>query len=326
MAVGTVFAGAATGHKCARARYQYTDGRQTTSTRAGAHVRTARTGIAAATVLLVLSGCASAEDVAASDDPSADSSSEPTDEPTDDPTEEVEPEKPSTPTPDVGDCHRLESNQVTSGVVQSGNSTVQCGKPHNTQTFSVTNAKGATRKALKQGDLNKVHSQTEDTCRKKLGSWVGGGKARLARTGYGVIIGTAPAEDVALGATWVRCDVVLYDISGSPVKLPKKTRGSLKKQTSDVDYCVKGTFKASGTNVVLCSKPHNFRSVGVVKFGGPSASFPGTKKVQRTMRKRCFVQTRKFLGKNRYTAWTLVTKETWSAGDRFGECYAKTKK
>ena len=288
-------------------------------------MRTARTGIATAIALLVLGGCASAEDIAASDDPSGEPSSEPTDEPTDD-EEETEDPKPSTPAPNVGDCHKLPAGQITNGVVETTKSPVKCGKPHNTQTFYVTKTKGPVRKALESGDTTTVRNKMSDTCRKKLQSWVGGGKARMARTGYDVIIGTPPADDVQLGATWARCDVVLFGVGSGPARLPKSTRNSLKKQTSDADYCVRGKFDPSGTNVVLCSKPHNFRSVGVVKFGGPSAKYPGKKKVQRTMRQRCFVQTRKFLGQNRYTGWTYPTKRTWSNGDRFGECYAKTKK
>ncbi|MDN5854512.1 MAG: septum formation family protein [Actinomycetia bacterium] len=291
-------------------------------------MRTARTVIAAASTLLVLGGCASAEDIAASDD-STDSTSETTDEPaddsTDEPTEE-ETEKPSTPVPNIGDCHKLSATAIAGGAVDAAEPAINCGKAHNAQTFYVTNPKGAVRQALEQGDLQKVYTKMVDRCSKQLRSWVSGDAARLARTGYGVIVGTAPAEDVALGATWVRCDVVLYDAKGSPVRLPKDTRGSLKKQTSDVDWCIKGKPKAKNTNIVLCREPHDLRSVGVVKLGKESDEYPGRKKVMKTMRPKCFAQTREFLGENLYTGWTVPVAANWSDGDRFGECYAKTKK
>ncbi|UPK73665.1 septum formation family protein [Nocardioidaceae bacterium SCSIO 66511] len=291
-------------------------------------MRTARTGLIVAAALLALGGCASAEDLAASG--ASDSTSEATDEPTDEPTDTEEPtdeptEEPTAPTPTAGDCRMIANSELSRGVVTSAKS-AKCGKKHNAQTFYVTNAKGATKQALTKGDLTKVYKQTESTCDKQLQSWTGGNAARLARTGYQTIVGAPTAEDVVAGASWVRCDVILYQPSGSTVDLPKDTRGSLKKQTSDADYCVKGRFKPSGTNVVLCNKPHDFRSVGVVKFGDPSDSYPGRKKVQGGMRKPCLRQSRKFLGKNRYTGWTFPTAQTWKGGDRFGECYAKTKK
>ena len=294
-------------------------------------MRTARTVIAAAAALLVLGGCASAEDIAASDqsdDSTSDTTDESTDEPTDDSSDEdeEEQEKPSTPVPNVGDCHKLGASAIDRGAVNSGKPALKCGKPHNAQTFHVTNTKGAVRKALERGDLRKVHNKMIGTCDNQLRSWVGGNKARLARTGYDTIIGTAPASDVALGATWVRCDVILHDVNGKPVRLPKKTRGSLKKQTSDVDWCIKGKPKATGTNIVLCREPHNLRSVGVVRLGKESDKYPGRKKVMKAMRPKCFAQTRKFLGANKYTGWTVPVPSTWSAGDRYGECYAKTKK
>lgn len=295
-------------------------------------MRTARTVIVAASALLVLSGCASAEDIAASDE-SADSTSATSDDSSDDSSddgsdgESEEEEKPSTPVPNIGDCRKLPAGAITRGVVDTATPSIKCGKSHNTQTFHVTNTKGAVRKALQQGNLQKVHSQMADTCTNQLRSWVGGDVARLARTGYDVIVGTAPSEDVELGATWVRCDVVLYDPkTNKPTKLPKQTKGSLKKQTSNVDWCIRGKPKPSGTNVVLCREPHNLRAIGVVRLGGKSAKYPGRNKVMKAMRPKCFAQTRKFLGKNRYTAWTVPVPGTWSNGDRFGECYAKTKK
>lgn len=292
-------------------------------------MRTARTGLIVAAALLALGGCASAEDLA-SGAASDDSTSESTDEPTDDsPSDEetTEAEEPSTPTPSVGDCQQVLASQISSGIAQgAGKSTVGCRKSHNAQTFYVTDTKGATRKALKSGDLTTVHGKTVETCQKELESWVGGNEARLARTGYDVIVGAPPASDVQLGATWVRCDVVLYAPNGTVADLPADTRGSLKSETSDVDFCVRGKFKPSGTNVVLCDKPHDYRSVGVVKFGEPSDSYPGRSQVEGGMRQPCLRQSRRYLGRNEYTGWTFPTASTWKNGDRYGECYAKTKK
>ncbi|UYM05736.1 septum formation family protein [Solicola gregarius] len=286
-------------------------------------MRNARTSLIVAAALLALSGCASAEDLAsagATDDPTTEATDEPTDEPTEEQTEE-----PSTPTPSAGDCRKIDSTEISRGAVGAGKS-VGCRQPHNAQTFYVADAKGKTAKALTGGDLTKVYKQTEPMCEKQIQAWTGGNAARLARTGYDIVIGTPPAADVPLGAMWVRCDVILYDPDGSVVGLPNDTRGSLDKATSDVDFCVRGSFKPSGTNVVLCDKPHDFRSVGVVNFGKSSDSYPGRSQVEGGMRKPCLRQSRKYLGKNLYTGWTFPTASTWKNGDRYGECYAKTKK
>lgn len=295
--------------------------------RAGAPVHIARTGLAVAATLLTLGGCASAEDVAAPDQDET-SSSTTTDEPTDEPTDDKpdEPERPSTPVPEIGDCRRLDGDIVVSGYTDSAVSPVDCGQSHNTQTVYVTSASGAVQKALERGDSNEIFELMLPRCRAKLASWTGGDLERLSRTTFGVVVGVPPAEDVKLGADWVRCDASLNGADGQPVALPEQTQGTLRAENGDYDLCVRGDFTRRGTTVVPCARAHDYRAVAAVRLGNPASSYPGEGKVRQVLKRRCPAEATDYLGSSARYGYTYPTAPQWATSTGYGTCYAMTKK
>lgn len=285
----------------------------------------ARTGLAVAAALLILSSCASAEDVAAPDH--EDSGSSTTEEPSEDPSETPEKEKkPTTPVPEVGDCRKLGGDVVSSGYTDAASSPLACSKSHNTQTVFVTTAKGKTKKALKRGDSNGVYEAMLPVCQKQLSAWSGASKSRLERTGLDVVVGAPPAVDVKRGATWLRCDLALFHPDGHSVQIPADTKDIAASDTSDADWCVRGEFSARGTTYILCDRPHDYRIAGVVELGNPSGNYPGEKSINNTLRQRCVPIVNRYLGGSRRYGWQYPLRNQWKTSDGLGRCYAKTSK
>jgi len=290
---------------------------------------------ALAAVVLTASACADAADLAggpasptvapetsATATESSPSTPEPTPTATETATATPEPQ-PEEPIPAVGDCSRLPLGEAVLGVSLRPSPRVPCSKGHNAQTYFVGRIDRDTRAAVRTGDRTRVYQQAADRCRRQLLSWTGGEGADLALSQLAMVVGVPTISDLAAGADWLRCDLVVWRTQRSLQPLPRNTRNILATPRADrYDICAKGDIANADT--VLCSLPHRWRGASAVRLGSKQEAFPGGNIVSARMRSVCETRVRSYLGTTSAFnyGWIRPTKASWNLGDRYGVCFA----
>ena len=135
------------------------------------------------------------------------------------------------------------------------------------------------------------------------------------RSAYDFVFFQPTADEIAVGATWIRCDLILRH-AGALGDLPTDQKPALSglPLSNKVARCLKGTNHLTTT----CSSSHSYRATG--SFSVRSASFPGRKALIRAGRAKCpsRVNSRSFL-------FTWKPKLVWNLiHDRTVVCYTKT--
>lgn len=289
--------------------------------------------VASAALLLAVGACGSAQDLASdsSDDPtSTPSTTVPTTPPTTDPTT-----APTTPaptpaaaTPKAGQCTAVDLYSLVTRVVRTPTRAVSCGASHTGQTYAVRSLSSAQRRAVTSGSTSAILTATRGYCESALTSWLRTDTSKLKRSQFDFVVGVPSSTDLAAGAKWLRCDLFVRNGLTKAVALPASTRAALKgSKGGRFLSCVKGNIStASGT--VPCSSKHQWKGVSSIKLGSASKSFPGSGRVRSVMKSRCSGDVRSYLntrGGFRY-GYIVPTKTTWSRGDRYGVCFANTRK
>ncbi|MEQ6899906.1 septum formation family protein [Nocardioides sp. YIM 152588] len=121
-----------------------------------------------------------------------------------------------------------------------------------------------------------------------------------------------PTEDeIAHGARWVRCDLVLQAGNDRLQDLPARSP-ALKRITKAERACIKvandGSWWETG-----CTKKHQFKATHNHQL--PQGKYPSSKKFQRLGSKHC-------RGTKKYWWWVGSYRSEWRAGNRVIQCYA----
>lgn len=145
--------------------------------------------------------------------------------------------------------------------------------------------------------------------REVLGTSMTGMRLTAYTVGY---FGPTP-EQLAAGARWLRCDLVLGDAS-APQPLPARLEVGRRAPTS-VSRCLAGRDH----HLTVCSSTHTYRATAALKVR--TERFPSEKAWQRLGTQRCrgAVSTRVF-------RFGWPSKVAWKAGDHTLLCYSKTRR
>ncbi len=118
------------------------------------------------------------------------------------------------------------------------------------------------------------------------------------------------------GASWVRCDVILYaawelkplPTDGGPELGPLPLEEGIAR-------CAKS--KVDDYLVTTCDRPHRFRAVRALKY--PDETYPGARRIERWTLRKCDEKLGPRLG-----YYHPPSRRGWDAGLRYSICYKTT--
>ena len=209
--------------------------------------------------------------------------------------------------PAVGDCHLL-----TAGDVSEESDTkpkVECGTTHTSLTIAVL-----TMPEDFAWSDDAVYKKIGVPCTKALDTALGRSARERAMSAYGVTYFIPTAEERGRGASWVRCDALLWGRT-SLRPIPDASPLLETPMTDRVKRCLTGR----PYNVTVCAQRHSFRATGVaaMKF----KTYPGKRKVQRLADAKCPSRVT-----SSYWRYTYPGPTSWKAGLRLLVCYTKTRR
>ena len=135
------------------------------------------------------------------------------------------------------------------------------------------------------------------------------------RSAYDFVFFQPTADEIAAGATWIRCDLVLRHGSALAA-LPTDRTPALSGLPlgNKVARCLKGTNHLTTT----CTSKHSYRATG--SFSVRSTSFPGRRALVRAGRAKCPSRVN-----SRFFLFNWKPKLVWNlVHDRTVVCYTKT--
>jgi hypothetical protein len=213
--------------------------------------------------------------------------------------------------PVVGECRNL---TVTQAAARTDTSTpIGCRKAHDDRVIAVPNLPdGVVWTDLSDTQIGK---QGIKACMPALRKALGQTDKVRDRSAYDFIFFQPTADQIAAGARWLRCDIVL--VHGSTLAdLPTDKEPALSglPLSDKVARCLKGTNHLRTT----CVSKHNYRATG--SFIVASRRFPGRKALIRAGRAKCpsRVNSREYL-------FSWQPKLTWNlVHDQTVVCFTKT--
>jgi hypothetical protein len=208
--------------------------------------------------------------------------------------------------PPVGQCSDLSAEELAAA--SHVEAPVDCAGVHTSVTIAVVpmpdeltyESRGLERFAL-------------ESCfpaqREVLGTSTTGMRLTAYNVGY---FGPTP-EQQALGARWLRCDLVLGDAS-APQPLPARLEVG-KRAAASVSRCLAGR----DFHLTVCSSTHTYRATAALKV--KARKFPSEKAWQRLGTQRCRAAV-----SSRVYRFGWPSKVAWKAGDHTLLCYSKTRR
>jgi len=210
--------------------------------------------------------------------------------------------------PVVGSCYRLTGPEIWAD--SHSDPPVDCGVTHNALTVAVVTLPAETD----WDDEEYLWKKVGPPCYRALDATLGRTARARAMSAYGLVWFQPTSQERADGASWVRCDAVLWEgRSGAPI--PDASPLLEQPLTNQVARCLAG----NRFYVVRCAQQHTFRATGVarVRF----ASYPGDRAALRYARRQC--PSRVASVRWRYS---YPSKTAWKVGHRLLVCYTKTRR
>ncbi|MDQ3306945.1 MAG: septum formation family protein [Actinomycetota bacterium] len=296
-------------------------------------------GSLAAVSTLVLTSCASAQDVAdtssertapvETSEPTTSTTSTSTTPPTstsapttsEPPTTEPTTSAPTTTTepqlaglPKVGNCYDTTKAQFRNQ--RDGSFPVACSGRHTAETFAVFSVSSFPA----PNDINKVWRD----CQPRFQRYVGA-PATLSKLDLTLIL---PSDDqVAAGQDWIRCDAIQKEHYNALVGAPRT--GSLQASlTSGVPRefrgCVKHWPKVDqAVTFTSCDERHQAQLIPEsLFFGPPDAPFPGVETTQRKSKQFCEDVFQTYVPETLNYYYYYPTADSWRSGSHNSTCWA----
>ena len=225
--------------------------------------------------------------------------------------------------PVLGACRQLRPGDVE----QPSNdaATVDCAKPHTSETYAVGQLPGTFDDADYDDDA--LGAWAYRTCSKAFMDFLGADESLVMRTvvSWAWFRPSQAAWDA--GARWYRCDVVGGgEQSKEYVDLPRTAKGLLLGRPDDRwMVCADGPTVA-GSVKVPCADPHQWRAVTTISLGEKGDGYPGDRVVEVTTRDYCSKSVGAWLNYpvDYDFGYTWFHQAEWDAGNRRSVCWAKT--
>ena len=259
----------------------------------------------AAAALLVLTGCAAADEDPRNESPEQD--------------QEVALEDP----PQVGECRVLEPADIAEDSNEA--EPVDCSGPHNAETYRVGTFAGDLADA--DPDDAELGSAVYEDCAKEYMRFTGADESLALRSVLSWAWFRPSDEQWEAGARWYRCDVVGgTDRSAALVELPRTAKGILLGIPGDRWMaCVNGA-SVSAVPPVPCTEPHTWRAVTTIVVGEDKDPYPGDRLVEVLSRDYCSDSVGAWMNYpiDYEYAYTWFHKAEWETGNRRSVCWAGT--
>lgn len=225
--------------------------------------------------------------------------------------------------PELGACRALTLTDISAST--NVTEPVDCGEPHNAQTFVVSTFPTA----LGEGapDDRRLGAHAYDKCQKEFMDFVGGTESLVMRSTLTWAWFRAPDAAWEKGARWFRCDVVGGgEQSAELVDLPESAEGLLLGQPDDRWMVCADGATVSGSKKIPCSEPHTWRAVTTIVLGKADDPFPGDRLVEVRTRDFCSDSVGAWLNYpvDYDYGYTWFHEPEWKAGNRRSICWAKT--
>ena len=204
-------------------------------------------------------------------------------------------------TPRVGQCHRLTVAQI-----MRPNDTarpVGCQRRHTTQTVAVPSLPSLA--GLSHDEMSPLGMRA---CFQAVAKALGRTSVKRSLTAYGFVFFFPTAAEIAAGAHWVRCDVILMH-GRSMARLTGRLKRPIvpRHPTDEVRLCM-----TRGGAYTSCDRRHAFRAVKAVPVRG--ATFPSDDEFYAASG-RCG---------RRADVFTTPLEAAWDSGDHNIVCFART--
>lgn len=227
----------------------------------------------------------------------------------------------STRAPEVRACYDLD---VAAGLeLSSSVPAVRCGRRHTAVTVAVGEVRTRVKGTLIPLESARAQRQIASTCKAKVDRHVGGSTETRRLSRVQAVWFSPSSAQIAAGARWFRCDLVVAGTQANFTPLPKRTRGLLDGATALNRYGTCGTTApgAKGFRRVACSLEHSWRARASIDLpkGTKYLAKAAGKAADSTCRD---VEARRATGSTKLR-WSFEwpTKAQWTAGQRYGLCW-----
>ena len=276
--------------------------------------------VAATCAALALTACTS-------DEPSDDATSEasPSTSASASPSAGTEPAVEEPPAPEDGSCYRLTLEDAARPTNDSRS--VPCTERHTARTFHVGRLDVVVDGHSLGVDSERVQRQLAETCPAELATFLGGDEETRALSRFEPIWFGPTLEQFDAGADWFRCDVVAVGGPDELLTLPsdQRLRGILSRPGALDTYGLCGTAQPGAEDFerVACALPHSWVAISTIPIAGGDR-YPGVEAVREAGDESCSdeVRARNDLVLEYTYGWEWPTAEQWSAGQRYGFCWA----
>lgn len=229
------------------------------------------------------------------------------------------------PAPKVGACYRLTLEDAARPTHEGD--PVKCTGKHTARTIHVGRLDTVVDGHALGVDSDRVQQQLAATCPEQLERFLGGSAEERALSRFQAIWFSPTLEEHDEGADWFRCDVVAVGGPDRLLDLPAddKLRGILDRPGTLDTYGLCGTAQpgARGFERVACALDHSWVAIGTIPISG-GERYPGVAQVREAGDAACSdeVRARNDLVLEYQYGWEWPTAEQWTAGQRFGFCWA----
>lgn len=245
--------------------------------------------------------------------------------PTKKPTTSAKTPEPAKP-PQTATCRRLDYAAISR--YSNATPTVPCTQPHTAYTFAVARLPASVSVHGVSIGNRSIQDAASAQCRQAFATYIGGSPATRALARLSSTYFLPTQRDFALGANWVRCDVIALQTFNELAAVPRKVAGFLNHEGALTSYgvCSDGDPGAAGSRLLMCSEPHTYRALAALRLGSENAGYPGKAVTATEGQQRCadLVAAREGADKGYSYAWTYPTVTDWSTGQRFGYCWLKS--
>ncbi|HJQ05665.1 MAG TPA: septum formation family protein [Nocardioides sp.] len=200
-----------------------------------------------------------------------------------------------------------------------------CSSAHTTETFYVGQLDTYVDGHLLAVDSDRVSAQVADTCRQRLGRFLGGTTAQTRLSMVRAVWFTPTVAESGQGANWFRCDAVAVADADSLSSLRSSLRGALKapKRRAALAMCGTAAPGSAGFHRVQCGSPHTWRAIADVSI--PGGRYPGRKVAKGAGKTRCADAAGAAASNPLSFQWSYEwpTAADWSLDQHYGICWFK---
>ncbi|WP_183094644.1 septum formation family protein [Nocardioides stalactiti] len=209
--------------------------------------------------------------------------------------------------PAVGSCHDLTWDEFYSAA-EEPEAPVDCAGPHTSLTVRVTEIDPVDDWEASWGD---IVNREYVPCLKALVAATGGRPDLVLMSTYRLTFYRPTEEQREAGASWVRCDAVVWGKQGTIMRMPTDVVMDGSRPPASVRRCLLGKRQDYAT--VVCTMRHQYIATWAFKM--PHDRYPGERRAKEFAHRKCHDK----LGSGDWV-YTWIYKSYWRAGLRYAVC------